>query len=274
MELPIKVKDMPNEEYHGSGYITKSKLSWLSKSPQYFKWYLEHPPKATESMKFGTAMHSFILEPDKFAEEYFVLPENFDGRKKEFKDMLSNISARGQQPLTNADYLRLVEIKRNLFQNKYVESLLQGDHEVSYFFEDEKTGIKCACRPDSFRKLKSGEGLIVDLKSTSDASPEAFQKSALKYFYTLQSALYIKGIEQVEKIPCRFVFIAIQTEAPYAYGIYEADKFFIEYGKDQMNEYLGILKECQESDNWYGYNGADGEINALGLPAYLQKELE
>jgi hypothetical protein len=36
-----------------------------------------------------------------------------------------------------------------------------------------------------------------------------------------------------------------------------------------MREYLGILKECRETGNYYGYNGFSGIPTELNLPSYL-----
>ena len=39
-----------------------------------------------------------------------------------------------------------------------------------------------------------------------------------------------------------------------------------------MREYLGTLKECEETNNWYGYNGFLNEPTELNLPNYLKGE--
>lgn len=274
MELPCKVKDS-NEEYHSSGFVSKSKLAWIGKSPMHFKYYMEYKQPSTPSLEFGAAFHCFVLEPDLFAEEYFILPEDFNLRTKDNKAMYQAIKDRGQKPIAYADYLTIVEMNKAINTNKYVAQLLKGEHETSYYWQDETTGINISCRPDSRRLLKGGdEGIIVDLKTCENAETEAFMKDAIKFNYDLQSYMYKEGVEKIEKVPHRFIFIAVEKKPPFAFNILEADDLFVQHGRDKFREYLGILKECQDTNNFYAYNGADQEITQLGLPAYILKDYE
>lgn len=45
-------------------------------------------------------------------------------------------------------------------------------------------------------------------------------------------------------------------------------------GEDLFREYLGMYHYCKENNNWYGYNGINGDINNLSLPAWLMKDYE
>jgi hypothetical protein len=72
----------------------------------------------------------------------------------------------------------------------------------------------------------------------------------------------------------KFVFIAVEKKPPYALNILEADEIFIRKGYDDFRTYLGMLKYCRETDNWYSYTGETGRPNVLNLPAWLIKEYE
>ena len=76
-----------NEEYHSSGYLGKSKLMKILDCPAKFKYALEHPPKPTPTLEFGTAVHMAVLEPEKFNEKYYVLPEDFNLRTNANKEI-------------------------------------------------------------------------------------------------------------------------------------------------------------------------------------------
>lgn len=268
-------KNDSNEEYHNSGYLGKSKLMKVLDSPIKFKYALEHPPKPTPSMEFGIALHMAVLEPTKFEKKYSVLPEDFNLRSKANKEIYQTILDNGQTPIMFDDFTKIMEMVKSINSVEYAKKALNGEHEISYYWNDERTNVKLSCRPDSRRELvKDKEGIIVDLKTCSNASTEAFMKDAIRFGYDIQAAQYIEGCNLYYGYPHRFTFIAVEKEPPYAVNILEADELFIQYGRDRFRECISIVKHCTETNNWWGYNGEDGQINALGLPAYLLKEIE
>jgi hypothetical protein len=181
-----------------------------------------------------------------------------------------------------------------LNRNEFVKKLLKGEKEKPFFWVDEMTGEECKCRTDVILSLilKDAETdekypavYIVDIKSTENAETEAFMRSAIKYAYDFQSAMYIEGVKKnypktqivdgIEKnVQFKFAFIAIEKKPPYAINILQADKLLIRRGYDLFREYLGIYHDCKTTDNWYGYLGKFNQINNLALPAYLAKEVE
>lgn len=264
-----------NEEYHNSGYLGKSKLIKILECPQRFKYALENPPKPTAAMEFGTMVHLAVLEPDKFADKVFVLPEDFNLRSNKNKEMYQAIIDRGQTPLAFSDWEKLMGMQRSVLSNSYAKKLLNGEHEMSYYWTDKDTGIKVSCRPDSRRDLIENElGVIVDLKTCTCADTDIFMREALRLGYDVQAAQYTEGCNLYYGYPHKFVFIAVEKEPPYCINILDADTYFVQRGQDRYRECLGLVKECTETNNWWGYTGEDGRPNALGLPAYLLKELQ
>lgn len=47
-----------------------------------------------------------------------------------------------------------------------------------------------------------------------------------------------------------------------------------DYRNKDLNDYLYTLKECLETDNWYSYNGRNGDLNVINLPGWLAREYE
>lgn len=86
--------------------------------------------------------------------------------------------------------------------------------------------------------------------------------------------MYTKGVSEVEGKQHRFVFIAVEKSPPYACNVLEADDFIIQKGTKDLNDYLYTLKECLETDNWYSYNGRNGDLNVINLPGWLAREYE
>ena len=143
------VYQITNNEYHSSAGISRTGIMEFRRTPKHF-WnrYInpEYKPKEkTISLEFGGAVHPFILEPEKFEEEYSSIKQ----------------------------------IRDNLFNDKQAKALLTGArYEHSIYWIDPETQLLCKCRPDIWH-----ENFIVDLKTTKNASYRAFQSDFYHYGY-------------------------------------------------------------------------------------------
>jgi hypothetical protein len=63
----------------------------------------------------------------------------------------------------------------------------------------------------------------------------------------------------------RFILIAVEKEAPYAYKIYELDEAAIAEGKRLMEAAMATYVQCLTFNAWPSYNS---ELTTLSLPRY------
>lgn len=267
-------RTISGEEYRKDPAYSRSDIFNLSKSPAHFKYAKENPRSETGALVFGAAFHAFVLERDKFDKKYIVTPKKTDKRTKEGKALAALIEASGKIQLTSEQYGQIEAMAASIMSNRYASALLKnGEHEKSYFWRDSLTGISLKCRPDCRTELKT-VSVIADIKTTENAETDSFMKSCIKYGYDLQAAMYKQGVETVENKPHKFIFIAVEKSPPYVCNILEADEIIIKKGSQDLTDYLYTLKDCLETDNWYGYNGKDGSPNVISLPAWLAKEYE
>lgn len=266
-----------NKEYHGyTQAISKSRLSKMSVCPQYFKWCEENEQETTNDLIFGSAFHKAVLEPETFNDEFAILPNDIDRRTKAGKDTYNNFLLEnvGKDILTVEDYNTIVAMKNAVESNSYARALLNGVREQSIYYVDDLTGIACKVRPDCRKEIKD-RIVIVDLKSCKSAAPEDFMRDVVKYSYDLQVAMYKNGVAKTFGVPIDkidFVFIAIEKKAPYLMGIYEASEDIYNRGDACYRKYLGTLKQCRETNDWYDFNGITHSPMILGLPDYLIKK--
>ena len=140
----------------------------------------------------------------------------------------------------------------------------KGKSEVSLFWVDEETGHPCKARVD----FLNASGYIVDLKTTRDASPEGFGKSMFNFGYHRQEAFYSDGYEACFNHPAKaFLFVAVETEAPYAVAVYQLDSEGVDLGRTQYRGYLNLFAECSKKDHWPAYDGA---VQQVSLPAWAK----
>ncbi len=257
---------MTNAEYHTHPAISKSDLDLINRSPMHFKYAKSNPKEQTEAMLFGSVAHKLILEPESFDTEYAIMPI-CDRRTKAGKEKYQEFieSLKGKTPIPAELFERVSVVADAVKANPVVRKLLNGGQaEQSYFWNE--NGIECKCRPDYLK-----DKLVIDLKSTTDASPEAFTKAAYNYRYHVQAWWYIHGLNKCGIDVKDFIFIAFEKEPPYAVCVYAADDLILELGEREAMKNLEVYRECRETDNWYGYEKKP-EIHSLSLPEWIIKK--
>ncbi len=265
-----------NKEYHEYvAAISKSRLAKMSVCPQYFKWCEDNPQAPTQDFIFGSAFHKAVLEPDTFNEEFAILQNNIDRRTKSGREQYSQFLAdnEGKSLLSFDEYGTIMDMVDAVNCNKYTKALLKGTKEQSMYYVDDLTNVPCKVRPDCLTTIKD-RTVIVDLKSCKSASPEDFMRDVVKFSYDLQVAMYKIGVSKtlgvdIDKID--FVFVAVEKKAPHLIGIYETNEDIFNRGESLYRKYLGLVKQCSETGDWYNYNGFTHTPITLGLPEYLLK---
>lgn len=244
-------------EYENIKAVNKSTLWEMRKSPLHY-WHLIHdtPKEDTAAMKFGRAIHAYLLDPPEFSEHYAVAPE-CDRRTKEGKAIWAELMESGKEVISAAD---METIQRMEVEFEPVRKKLLADvqTELPLVWTNDETGVECKGRLDAL----SSEW-IIDYKTTTDASTNAFTREAIRYGYDLQAAMYMDAARANGYNPKGFIFIAQEKNAPYLINVIRAGDAFLDRGRWIMMDLLQKYKECRDSDTWPGY----GE-NELILPEW------
>lgn len=268
IEFQPGVYDISNDEYQSSPGISRTGIMTLRKSAlHYYHRYLNQTTEAKEQTKalyFGSALHTYILENDKFDKEYFISEKNpYHGSStagKEFKaDML--IRSRGKILIERDDVDIIKSMSSSLFSDSQVAGLLTGaKYERSIYWIDPDTGILCKCRPDIWHS-----NMIGDLKTAVDASPYEFQHDIYRYGYHIQAAMIQDAIRIVlNHEMLDFIYIVVEKTPPYAVAVYILDQESINKGREEYKYRLAQYKDCLETNNWPGY-----QTKQISLPKYV-----
>ena len=170
----------------------------------------------------------------------------------------------GSKIITDQDLLdKALAMTNQLFEHPVASKLLSnGKAEQSLFWTDEATGYKCKVRID----FESDMRYLVDLKSSRDASLAEFSRSIAKFGYHRQNAMYRDGyIAVTGKIPKGFIFVVVESEPPYAVGVYSLDPEGVEKGHEEYKELLAEFAECQKTNNWPAYSD---QVETIELPRW------
>lgn len=258
--------NLSNEDYHAeTSAISSTSLKELLRSPMHFMHAQTAPRVEKDHFRVGTAIHTFLLENDRFLKEYVVTPDK--GKTKASKEAYEEfITAHpGCTYVSESEMIMLLGIANQVEKHASARELIKlGQAEESFFWTDEETGILCKCRPD----LRCVPFAIMDVKSTNNASPEAFQREVAKFNYDLSAAMYQEGVYRVTGEKQDFAWLAVEKEAPYAVALYNADDY-LETGYKKFRRALRLLKACRESQQYPGYQ-PDGIAVTLPRPGWYK----
>ncbi|CAD7288266.1 PD-(D/E)XK nuclease-like domain-containing protein [Campylobacter suis] len=258
-----------NKDYHARAEISKSDLDLLAKSPLHLKLKNELKSEPTPALILGSLVHTLVLERQNYFNEYILKPK-FNKRTKDGKQADEDFLALhpNKTAIEFSALMTVARITKSVLDMRETTAFLRdGKAEQSYFSTINDVAVKC--RPDFYNEAL---GLIVDLKTTSDASPSGFAKSVANFNYHIQAAFYTDVLASLGKEVNKFMFIAVETKAPFMVGFYELDEVALEQGRKRYLELLELYKYCRDNDEWWGYANFDGEsikaVQTLSLPAW------
>lgn len=263
--IPGIYPDIPNDDYHVGPGISSSELKIVTKSPAHYKYASENPRPQTPAMALGTAVHAMILEPDKVP---VVAEPEVNRRTKAGKAELAefHVEHAGSIICSPEQYTHAIGMRNSVMAHPMASLLFtSGIAERSHYWIDEDTGELCKCRTDWYN---TDHELIVDLKTTADASEDPFLRAAVNFGYELSAAYYLEGAKQTDTPAKEFIFVVVENTPPYAVAVYVMPETQKYKGYILWRRALDTLHQCRISDTWPGY--PEG-IQVLNVPKWALK---
>lgn len=189
------------------------------------------------------------------------------------------------------------EVKEEWQRNNGHRNVLTGDQ-----FEQLRAMRDSVMRhPAAYALLTSAKNVVVDVKTTEDASIEGFAKSIANWRYHTQHPYYLDGLREAirqgnvtylpkgeaevsaywidaktgELCRCRpdfwngrpdnFVFLAVEKKAPYAVGVYLLDEQSVELGRAEYRSDLDVYAECRKTGVWPAYSE---KVESISVPQW------
>jgi len=268
---------VPRDIYLGLPGINITRLKELRRSPQHYRYALDHP-KESDAMTLGIATHVAVLEPERFEKQFAVWTKRTDAgamspRRGKDWDEFSLLNA--SRTILTQDEARISKeiakaVRSDATAMKYLEA---GDPEVTLEWTIGER--HCKGRIDWF----TGGPVIVGLKTTRDCRPYQFGSQAAKLDYAIQWAWYADGFEANTGKTPRMVEIVVESAPPYAVATYLIEDDLLVQGRENYIALLRQLADCEAADTWPGpvigeqilslpswyYPGGDDDLSDLGL---------
>jgi hypothetical protein len=294
--------NQPDSAYRNAEGISQSELKEVLRSPAH--WAARYGPDASPTfpsiaMIIGTALHCKLLEPEIFDSQFVdrsslekelnvaelkaaLDDEGVEYKKSSKKPELEALLYPDGKPVDKrqslsgddfaivqgmAEATRAHPIAGNWFDPGR-KNFRRGNELSMYVGASPETyGLPIKGRLDRLEKTADG-WMILDLKTTDDASPSVFQRKAFSMGYHIQAAFYcdlVSKVLETEKV--EFLFCAMERRRPHGLSLFKAGTDMIELGRSQYKQALRTLAYAKEKGQFEGYNP---EVQEMTLPSWVK----
>ena len=248
--------NITREKYRSHPALNYSAAKHLIRSPAHFRWVEEHPIEQTSAMVVGTEIHRILLdEPVSVVQKPDRDPADpaapWDGRKKSCREWL----AQNPNAVSFDDFASIHGARDAITRSALAQSILMLCDLREHPIVADYRGILIKGLIDAVGTDVDGKRFIVDLKTTADASQDAFARKARSLSYQMQAFWYcslLRAHEGLSYMPA-FIWLVVETDAPYGVAAYQADEAAMKSGEMLMDTCIDRYADCKDSGKWVGY---------------------
>ncbi len=274
--------EMDDAEYHadpvkGGSLSSTGARTLATKTPAHFDWDRHHGRPDKPDLDFGRVAHARVL--GKGSDIVVVLGTGKDRNAWNTNESKANVAkarATGKNPIKLRDNQAINEMADRLREHEVAGPLLArpGRHEQVGVWRDPDTGIWCRLMADFLPDVAPGaRRLVIDYKTTVDASPVGFAKSMANYGYDQQADWYCAGVQALDPrddYP-QFVLIAQEKTPPYLVTANYLDEQALARGYARNRRARELYRACSSTGVWPGYPAEPVELR---LPAWAARQFE
>ena len=269
---------VPQDVYFSWDCCSRSQLDKLRRSGAHMT---VRDDKETDALRVGRAAHMAVLEGELFSVRYGEKTQcaAFTGKDERGRNQGSILLESGQvvckthlreQPINSAiellapgEYAMCTAMRSKVASKIRASGLIagHGEFELSIVWDEHVTirlggakvvvKVRCKARIDRFTALDGGT--MVDLKTTMDASEQAFTRSIFDYSYDMQGGFYMRG-GRLSGLPARhYVIMACEKEPPFEVEVFRLLDASLDAGEQLAMVLLRKYARCQHTGVWGGY---------------------
>lgn len=278
------------QDYHSEpDYISATSIKEAKRSLKQFHWHRTGKMKREQKthFDFGNAFELALLDRINFDNQVAILQTEYwiqlaqDEKKAEGKDALKVPKSSARYKAEESKFFAANEGKyiipdvgeqsfeyiehmlESCYSDPVIQKLISGtQYQLSLFWEDEESGLKLKTRPDICKVKKN---VIVNLKTTDDASPEKFSRDLSNYNYPLQACVEIQGCLKTGLMPDVdvYLWLVVEKKPPFNAVIYEFTKNDIDICMGEYRYLINKIGDAYKQNKWPGYQ--DRSIGDHGI---------
>ena len=271
-QMTISAEQYYSDQLGDVPLLSQSTANLLLQKSPYHAWE-SHPKlggkdrKPTAAMTNGTIIHA-LVSGDESGLQIIDAP---DFRTKESQRLRDEAIELGLAPVLacKVDEMRVAAETIRSQAIRFGYDLPSYHNERTVLWDEGPT--KCKARLDFY----DGDCLIIDLKTTADASVDKCIRTICDNGYDVQAAAYIRAIES--EFPdttgrIRFVNLFAEIEAPYLVTPVEMDESFLTIGRSKWQRAIEIWQRCLNTNHWPGYT--EKTVKVMAPSWYVSREME
>ena len=269
---------MSNAWYHancceGPSFSASIAIDLHQECPRavWFDSYLnpKRPIKANKRFDLGTAAHAAVLEKE-WQKHVVIIDDNASAPRK--KHLKATAKKAGAVSLAAEQMARIMAARDALWSDDECRELTtKGQNELSYFAQDDDTGLWLKVRPDV--RIRIEDLVRVRDYKTTDGSvhPRAIASRMYDGGWIIQAAAQLDVMTRVEgAAPHDFKWIVQEMKEPYLSNIVAPSIIALDWGMIIWKAMIREFFSCLTADDWPAY-----ERNVeLELPRGIEMQLE
>lgn len=278
--------DLTDEQYHadpvvGGSLSSTGARTLVTSAPARYLWDREHGRPDTRAFDHGRAAHRKVLGAG--SDVVVIAGTGKDPNAwntNDTKAAVAEARAAGLTPIRPADAETVEAMAAALRAHPTVGPLFArpGRAEASFVARDEESGVMCRARIDWMPDVPAtGRVLVVDYKTTTDASTRGFAASMAKYGYHQQGPFYCDVLTWLGldngRSP-RTVLVAQEKEPPYLVNVGSPTDRAVEWGRVLNRKARHTYRTCTASGLWPGYDAGPTGVADLDLPGWQVGQYE
>ncbi|TDC35680.1 hypothetical protein E1211_15355 [Micromonospora sp. 15K316] len=278
VERPGIYPGVPDDVYHadpvpgGSLSSTGARKLLPPSCPALFKHWLDNGQEHKPEFDLGKAAHLRVLGTG----PELVLVDRDRWDTKEVKAQVAAIREAGGVPLKRADMEKVDAMAAAIREHPLARQLLdpdRGQAEVSLFWQDTETRIRCRVRLDWVPDPGRGRPLLVDYKTCDSAAPDKLDKAINEWGYHVQRGHYLPGARATGLVgdDAELMFVFQEKKPPYLVTVVELHPVAKRIGEHLAREARHLYRECTTSGRWPGYTD---DVALISLPGYVENRYQ
>ena len=236
--------------------------------------YAAHPrlggisAAGTDATWKGSLLHNLVLEGGDrvFPIELADLDKNGNMTTAAAKDLKRGAEASGLLAVSRPKLDEALAVSSAMCRRIDECGFVLEDFAIEQTMIWQTDGLWFRARPDAILCTASGV-VMLDLKTTTDAAPDAIAGSMTEYSYEVSHAHYVSGAtalwpEHAGRIV--MVYLFAEKEPPYVMTPATPDGVMTELGERRYARAVDRWRECLASGEWPGYSRTPVQVTPRG----------
>lgn len=266
------VERISDDEYHKLPGVSNSKLSVHIDDPREYHYQFlsgRYVAEQKDHFDFGTAVHQICLLGTSNIQ---VIPSEVLAKNgarsgnawKDYRDANSD-----KILLKFDDYRAVMRCVEEVRKHPVAGDLLMAPGYTERCYQAVIDGMVCRCKPDKLCQWRD-KTIVVDLKTTTDTTPNKFVKSIERFGYHRQEYFYRKVLSAPENAihVDAFVFVAVNDTEPHCVDCYELDQEWLDFARDEVEPALADLKRRTDQNDWK--SATENCVIRVSPPSYMK----